>query len=288
MPEKRLLYKYISYIRAGHNLRSKLRLAIIVASTNHIILGEVPDSIGKILTGVSNWLSHGITTNIHGLKLRVIDHESCYICTPLFEEWAWDYLTVQEGDLFIDIGAHLGRYTLPIAKAVGEKGLVIAVDASGKNYYCLKKNIESNNLHNIIAINVAAWSNDENLKFYPGESSGKGSIRKGSGQEHVEVNGRSLDSLLEELNREVPVNWIKIDVEGAELEVLKGLNKTLSKNSPKLLIEVFEKNAIEFERYMNTLDYSYYIIPESISVGLKYYYCRKNQDVHEVNGKRGN
>jgi len=187
MPEKRHLHKYISYIRAGHNMRSKLKLAIIVAFTNHIVLGKVPGNIGKILIGVSNWLSQGITTNIHGLKFRVIDYDSCFICTPLFEEWAWDYLIVQEGDLFIDIGAHLGRYTLPIARVVGKNSLVIAVEASNKNYNCLKKNIECNSIYNVTVINAAAWSCDEKLKFYPGESSGGGGIKRKTGDKYSEI-----------------------------------------------------------------------------------------------------
>lgn len=209
MAEKRILYKYIGYIGAGYNLRSKLRLAIIVAFTNQIVMNRVPCNIGKMLISVSNWLSQGITTNIHGLKLRVVDHESCYICTPLFEEWAWDYLTVQEGDLFIDIGAHLGRYTLPIARAVGENGLVIAVEASIKNYNCLKRNIESNNIRNIIAINAAAWSNNEKLKFYPGKSSGGGGIKKKTGAEYSEIGGRRMDGLLKEVAKGMPVDWDK-------------------------------------------------------------------------------
>lgn len=81
---------------------------------------------------------------------------------------------------------------------------------------------------------------------------------------------------------------IKIDVEGAELEVVKGLNKTLSRNGPKLLIEVFKENEVEFEHYMRTLNYNYYIIPESIAEDLKYYYCWKEEDAHEVKGKQGN
>ena len=56
---------------------------------------------------------------------------------------------IKEGDVFVDVGAHVGRCTLPVARAVGEKGLVIAVEANIENYNCLKKNIESNNLHNI-------------------------------------------------------------------------------------------------------------------------------------------
>jgi len=282
MPEKRYLYKYISYIKAGYNLHNKLRLAIIVAFTNYIVLGKVPGSIGKILIGVSNLLSQGVTVTMNRLLYNLVDYTSLYICSPHFEDWAWDYLPVKEGDLFIDIGAHLGKYSLPIARAVGDKGSVIALEANSKNHDCLKNNVGLNNLHYITVLNIAAWSNDENLEFYPGESSGTGSINNKTGGKHCEISGRSLDSLLEEMAVGAPVDWIKIDVEGAELEVLKGAKKILCIDDPKLLVEVTEDNEVEFEHYMHKQNYHYCIIPESIRVGLKYYYCWKNEDLQAL------
>jgi len=271
-----MIKKYLAYVNSGSNLDSKLRLAIIVAFTNHITLGKVPGNIGQILIGVSNWLCKGVTVTVNGLLFNLVDYNSFYICSPNFEEWAWDYIKVQKGDLFIDVGAHLGKYTLPVAQAVGEKGLVIAVEASRVNYNRLKKNIEYNNLHNITLINAAAWNNDEVLKFYPGEISGGGGVKRKAGDKFNEVNGRSMDSLLEEVAGGVAVNWIKIDVEGAELEVLRGFKKTLCLNSPKLLVEVFKENEVEFEKYMRSLNYHYHTVSESVAVDLKYYYCWKD------------
>jgi len=278
MVTKGLLNRYIGYLSCGCNLGSKLRLAIILVFTNHIVLDKLPRNIRKILIKVANWLSGGVTTNIHGLKFRMQDYDCCYVCTPLFEDWSWDYLQVKEGDVFVDVGAHVGRYTLPFARAVGERGLVIAVEPNIENYNCLKENIRRNNLCNIVTANVAAWSENRKLKFYPGESSERGSIKSKVRNEYIEVNGRSLDSLLEEVNGGRRVNWIKIDVEGAELEVLKGVNKTLQRNSPKLLVEVSEENRNEFEHSMDTLNYKYYTIPDSDRLGTSiYYYCWRNQ-----------
>lgn len=280
MVKKGLLNRYIGYLSCGCNRGSKLRLAIILVLTNHIILYKVPGNIRKIFIKVANWLSHGVTTNIHGLKFRMQDYDCCYVCTPLFEDWSWDYLQVKEGDVFVDVGAHVGRYTVPFASVIGEKGLVIAVEPNIENYNCLRNNIRLNNLHNVITINAAAWSENKKLKFSFGESSERGSIKRKIGDRYSEVDGRSLDSLLEEVNGGRQVNWIKIDVESAELEVLKGLSKTLVGNSPKLLVEVSEENRNEFEHSMDTLNYKYYTIPDSERRELGdtiYYYCWKNQ-----------
>jgi len=291
MVTKGLLSRYIGYLNSGCNLSSKLRLAIVLTFTNHIVLHRVPQTVRKILIKGANRLSRGVTTNIHGLKFRMRDYDSCYVCTPLFEDWSGDYLKVKEGDVFVDVGAHIGRYTLPVARTVGEKGLVIAVEADAGNCNCLRNNIKLNNLHNIITINAAAWSNNESLKFYPRESSEGGSIKKNmtdQGDNYVEVNGRTIDSILKEVKAEIQVDWIKIDVEGAELEVLKGLNRTLLQNSPQLLVEVSEENRNAFEHSMNILNYRYYAIPESARKELGstiYYYCWTNKNSHDVNEK---
>jgi len=291
MVTKGLLNRYIGYLNSGCNLSSKLRLAIILAFTNHIVLDKVSRSIRKIIIKLANWLSQGITTNIYGLKFRMVDYESCYVCTPLFEDWSWDYLQIKEADVFVDIGAHIGRYTLPVAKAVGERGLVIAVEANVENYNCLRDNIKLNNLHNIITVNAAAWSDNKKLKFYLGESSGQGSTKRNMGDKgdtYIEVNGRSVDSLLEEIKPGIRVDWIKIDVEGAELEVLKGLNNTLLQNSPQLLVEVSEENRNDFEHSMYMLNYRYCTIPDSKCGELGntiYYYCWRNENLYEVNEK---
>jgi len=285
-----MLRKYFAYVNGGCNFSSKLRMAIIIAFSNHIILGMVPANIGKILIDISNWLSLGVISNVNGLKYRMIDYSSSFVCTPFYEAWSGEYLQLKEGDVFLDIGAHIGRYTLPVARAVGENGLVIAVEASSRNYDCLNNNIKLNNLHNVIAINAAAWSSNDDLKYYPGKSSATGSIIGDKENEGIKVQGRSSDSLLEELNREAPVNWIKIDVEGVEIEVLKGLSKTLLKNKPKLIVEVLRKNIKKFENYMEALNYHYHSIPDSRSIGGDdmYYYCWKNEDVHGINGEKNN
>jgi len=277
---KGLLSRYIGCLGCGYNRGSKLKLMVILALAfaNRIILNKVPYNIRKVIIKPADWLSHSVVTNIDGLKFRMVDFDSCYIYTPLFEVWAWDYLQVKVGDVFIDVGAHLGRYTLPIARAVGEKGLVIAIEPDIENYNCLMENIKSNNLRNIVTVNIAAWSEDRELKLYPGESSAGRSIMGRAGNNCRKVNGRSLDNLLEETDNKRKVDWIKIDVESAELEVIEGLNKTLARSSPKLLVEVGSKNSKAFEHRMNTLNYKYYIIPESKRGVLgnpipPYYYC---------------
>jgi FkbM family methyltransferase len=163
------------------------------------------------------------------------------------EDGIIEYFTPKQGDIVVDIGAHMGRYTIISSKRVGTNGKVVAIEAHPGNFEMLNRNIKLNQLTNVIPLNYAVYSKETKIKLYvPGEESGYTvyntimSNRTGNEDKFVEVNANTLDYLLQ-LNqiREEEVNWIKIDVEGAEFEVLKGAANVLSKSKDiALLIEV--------------------------------------------------
>jgi len=74
-----------------------------------------------------------------GIKYYVCDAESYIILNDNFEKEVWRYLTLRKGDIFIDVGAHVGKYTLPAAKIVGNTGKVIAIEPDPANFEALKK-----------------------------------------------------------------------------------------------------------------------------------------------------
>jgi FkbM family methyltransferase len=159
-----------------------------------------------------------------------------------------EHFTPKQGDIVIDIGANIGRYTIISSKRVGTKGKVVAIEAHPGNFEILNRNIKLNQLTNIIPLNYAAYSKETKIKLYvPDEESGYTiyhTLMERTGKKFVEVNANTLDYLLQ-LNeiRQEEVNWIKIDVEGAELEVLKGATNVLSKSKDiALLIEVHGQN----------------------------------------------
>jgi FkbM family methyltransferase len=158
-----------------------------------------------------------------------------------------EHFTPKQGDIVVDIGAHMGRYTIISSKRVGTNGKVVAIEAHPGNFEMLNRNIKLNQLTNVIPLNYAVYSKETKIKLYlPEEDSGFTiyntimSNRAGTEDKFVEVNANTLDCLLQ-INqiREEEVNWIKIDVEGAEFEVLKGAANVLSKSKDiALLIEV--------------------------------------------------
>jgi FkbM family methyltransferase len=160
-----------------------------------------------------------------------------------------EHFTPDKGDIVVDIGAHIGLYTIIASKRVGFNGRVVAIEADPGNFNILNRNIQLNNSANVIALKYAVYSKEEeNLKLFlpnPGESTFTKyntimSDRAQSKENFVEVKANTLDYLLQSNGiKQEEVNWIKIDVEGAEYEVLKGAKDILSKSTDiSLLIEI--------------------------------------------------
>jgi FkbM family methyltransferase len=156
----------------------------------------------------------------------------------------------KDGDTVVDIGAHIGLYTIISSKRVGFNGKVIAIEAHPENFEILNRNIQLNQLTNVIALNYAAYSEEERLKLYL--PSGESGFTKYNtimpkfakrDEKFVEVTANTLDKLLQsngiKTNGISAVSWIKIDVEGAEFEVLKGAHNVLSDSKDiAILIEL--------------------------------------------------
>jgi FkbM family methyltransferase len=170
----------------------------------------------------------------------------------------------KEGDIVIDVGAHFGRYTIIASKRVGPNGKVIAIEAHPQNFELLNRNIKLNNLNNIISLNYAAFSKQTTVKLYLKSDEPSDAIyntlisNRVKSTDFLEVQANTLDYLLQSnlVNLE-KVNWIKIDVEGAELEVLRGsINVLANSKDIVLLIEIhtLSDGKNHYEKIMDILN----------------------------------
>lgn len=136
---------------------------------------------------------------------------------------------------FLDIGAHVGHYALRAAKRCDK---VIAVEANPVTAARLRENIELNDLTNVEIFNVAAWDSDAVLTVssqHGHDHDGTDNvIGKGDATAH-QVRAVRLDELL--LSDTGRIDVIKIDVEGADLHVIRGLSNLLDVHRPRLFIE---------------------------------------------------
>ena len=170
-----------------------------------------------------------------------------------------EHFNPKKNDTVVDIGAHLGRYALISSNRVGDEGKVITIEANPLVFEQLKKNLDLNKITNTICLNYAVYSEKTKLKLFVRKEESTNTeyslrntvmvdrdklmVERSKDAERIlEVNADTLDNLLD-LNdiKQESVNWIKIDVEGAEYEVLKGATNVLSKTTDiALLIEIHE------------------------------------------------
>jgi len=182
-------------------------------------------------------------------------HGFFFIARPSYEDLArflfsekvakWEPLSVlkvKKEEIVVDIGANTGYYTLRLSSQVGKKGKIVAIEADPKSCNILKQNCELNNISNVEIKNLAISDSYKQVtlhqnKTHSGISSISAKDYDKSTTNDLLIQATTLDNLLK--NRFQKIDWIKIDVEGAELAVLKGSNNTL-KNTKNVLIEIHE------------------------------------------------
>jgi len=247
-------------VRRGVNFSSRVRLILwaILDSIPRTIRRRLPLGAARRFEQIEKKLLSRSIVKFGGHLYYLVDAESTYIISDAFEEWMWGWLKIDGGGVFVDVGAHVGRYTIPLAKAVGDGGLVIAVEPHPENYEILVRNIELNGLKNVVAVNKAAYSRVCKLKLYTALRHGQHSVVKDHGLGYVIVDAEPVDDILNRLGVE-KVSCVKIDVEGAELEVLKGMRRTLEKHRPRVIVEVAGDPA-EVERLAAESKYSVRLI----------------------------
>ncbi len=151
--------------------------------------------------------------------------------------------SLREGDVFIDIGANIGLYTLHASSWVGTGGKVIAFEPLPQNYQSLNNNISINNGENIVSENLAVADSKGEIEIFYNDmdaNSGMASayLTEYSGSEKIDA--VSLDQYL--LQHPVEkIDFIKMDIEGGEYKALLGMKSTLVDYSPILLIELNEE-----------------------------------------------
>lgn len=133
------------------------------------------------------------------------------------------------GDVFWDIGAHFGYYTLIAARAL-MSGKVFSCEPSIENLWFLRKHVEWNSLKNVTVLTFAIGTTDGRSAF-GGEGTGSGHLGGGG----MEVLVRSIDSLIASGECESP-GFIKLDVEGAEADVLRGSRRMLATRRATLVV----------------------------------------------------
>jgi len=150
---------------------------------------------------------------------------------------------LKEGDVFVDVGANIGCYSMVAAKLVGKTGSVHSFEPVTKVFGKLQQNILLNKLDNITANKKAVFESSGNIELYvsSNENAGMSSIfhHDTESGEIEKTEAVSLDDYFADPDIQ-KISMIKIDIEGAELFALKGMKTILDKFRPVIIMEVSE------------------------------------------------
>jgi FkbM family methyltransferase len=156
---------------------------------------------------------------------------------------------LRPGMTVVDVGAHAGYHTLRFARLVRPGGKVIAFEPSPDNFSTLERNIRRHGLSNVVLEQKAVGNATGLIPLYRSYSSlGHTIVHSLSRGEHTPVDCVSLDAHFERLGV-CDVNLVKINVEGAEVDVLSGMCSLLRRSANPWLIAEFYPRLLEAAGY---------------------------------------
>jgi len=181
------------------------------------------------------------------------------------------FFRVEKGEVVVDVGAQIGLFSISVSKRAKT---VVAIEPEPTNLRHLHYNIKLRKSNNVLIVQKAVWNCKTKLTLYLGVHSGahsaiKDVTAKGKStiiNRKIMVDADTLDNILRELCLS-KIDFIKIDIEGAEIEALEGAEQTL-KNTHKIMIASYhERNGIKT---------SHKIAQTLINSGFKTYIAENN------------
>lgn len=185
---------------------------------------------------------------------------------------------LNEGNTVIDIGANIGVHALVAAKKVGKSGNVISFEPFPKNNELIQRNIELNDAINVQLVNFAITDSSKSITLFYNEAEenqGMASSFATVFSQSEKVEGTSLDDFLNAHPVDC-IDLIKLDIEGGEYLALLGMEETLKRFTPTLLLE------LDDEIIKKTPHSKQQIIDFLKNLGYKMYYLGDNGQISEI------
>jgi FkbM family methyltransferase len=231
----------LSRLQSVRRLYARLSVAPLVGPALRRLVRRVIPSETRVWFRISDGLAKGLWVNLDP-RYETSYAEGRY--ETVIQRALSQYLG--PGSVFYDIGAHIGVVSMYAAQLVGVNGRVFAFEAAPENASRIQAHLTRNNLPQIRTIACAIWSSGGRVRFEraPVQSSRNGgavatqlTTKK---NETIEVDAVALDDFA--LGNPLPT-VIKIDVEGAEADVLRGSEEVFRRAKPVLICEVHNDRA---------------------------------------------
>ena len=250
----------------------------------HLILGNYSEFIkNKNINSISIMNDYVAIETRKGIKLicNLEDERATPLEVLNFGNYESEEIKMIEtflkaDSVILDIGANVGWYSMHLAISV-PRGKVIAFEPIPKIFDYLKRNIALNNIKNIETYNFGLSEKKEVVEFYfDPKLTGATSLRnlhENREKIKIECNVEKMDDIIPRITTRI--DFIKCDVEGAEILVVKGGLEVLKKHKPVLFLEMLRKWSAKFDYHPNDI---ILILKE---IGYKCY-CAKGEKLVEV------
>jgi len=170
------------------------------------------------------------------------------------EIWASIAPSLSDGSVFFDVGAHIGYFSMKASRKVGPAGRVLSFEPNPETLKLLRDNVAANHTANVTVEPIACTDSDQMLTLYAADIVNTGASSLSSANATItaaapkaySVRGRPIDDVVRELQLS-RVDVIKVDVEGAEVSVMRGALDTLRRFHPKVVIEVSPRQLASFQ-----------------------------------------
>jgi FkbM family methyltransferase len=177
----------------------------------------------------------------------------------------WFLAKMKEGDLFVDVGANIGVYTLHASRRVGVEGKVISFEPTPETFSDLQRNVQSNRCLNVTCEKIALADQIGEARLVECGRAASNRISLLSNTEKgTKISVGTLDDYCQ-TNRIRKIDFIKVDIEGGEADFFSGGIKTLKKDKPIILFESAHTGPAYLEReILRGLGYDLYIFNREV------------------------
>ena len=180
------------------------------------------------------------TRNNIKIKIRTNSTDIMQLGTVwLVEDYEVSGFNINNEDIVIDIGAHIGLFSLFVSQYC-KNGKIFSYEPIEENYNILKENTELNKIKNIIPFNSAVSNQSNKLKIFIDSDDSAHSIFE-SDKKFIEVNSTTIKSIFDE-NEIKNCNLLKLDCEGAEYQIIESIPKEYFLKIDKMIIEYHKAN----------------------------------------------
>jgi FkbM family methyltransferase len=212
--------------------------------------------------GISFALDNGrqkFQTHYRGLDFTTSD--ALYNIVPDFGFYT-HFHKIKSGDVILDAGANNGYVSLYFSKMAGPSGKVYAFEPDSINIAHIRQNIALNpDAGNIAIQNLLLWNENTEVDFYEAGTVGSSAVWKPEGEKLVKKQAVTIDQWVKE-NGIGKLDFIKMDIEGAEIEAMEGCKETIRTLKPDFAIASYHivdgaPTYLKMEEFFRSIGYPY-------------------------------